>query len=152
MKAAVRYFSKTGNTKKIADAIANTAACEAKTVSEPLAEYTDILFLGAAVYYGGISSEVKSYIHSLDRNTVGQVVVFSTSAMTDKALPQICAELSQRGISVAEDHFYCRGKFKMLHRDRPDANDVQRAKRFAESFLQPHGCGKMAQATFAAAN
>ena len=49
MKAAVRYYTKTGNTKKICDAIAEAIGVEAKSVDVPLEEETEVLFLGNSV-------------------------------------------------------------------------------------------------------
>lgn len=48
MSVAVRYFSKLGNTKQIAEAIVEGAQTTAVSiVDEPaLAEYVDVLFLG----------------------------------------------------------------------------------------------------------
>ncbi len=54
MKIAIRYYTKTGNTKKLAEAISSAIGVEAKTVDEPLTEDVDILFLGSAVYAAGI--------------------------------------------------------------------------------------------------
>ncbi|EEJ71808.1 flavodoxin family protein [Lactobacillus ultunensis] len=51
MEIAVRYYSKTGNTKKLADAVANTAGVEAQTVSHPLKHNVDLLFY--AIQYIG---------------------------------------------------------------------------------------------------
>lgn len=47
---AVRYYSKLGNTKKIAEAIAEGAGVSAVSITdEPeLKEHTDVLFLGGA--------------------------------------------------------------------------------------------------------
>ncbi len=79
--SAVRYFSKSGHTKKIADAIAKAAGCDAKAIPAPINEPVDILFLGSSVYWAGISAEVKNYIKSLDKTKIGKVVVFSTSGL-----------------------------------------------------------------------
>ncbi len=46
MKTAVRYYSRTGNTKVIAEAIAPVAGCQAESIEVPLEGVTDILFLG----------------------------------------------------------------------------------------------------------
>lgn len=59
MEIKVRYFSKSGNTRKLADAIAEETHCTAQDISVPLDGYADILFLGAAVYWGGISAELN---------------------------------------------------------------------------------------------
>ena len=45
MKYAVRYYTKTGNTKRLAEAIAKELGVEALPVSETVNEKVDILFL-----------------------------------------------------------------------------------------------------------
>ena len=44
MSFAVRYYTKTGNTKRLADAIAKELGVEALPISEPVTEKVDILF------------------------------------------------------------------------------------------------------------
>ena len=46
MKVAIRYYTKTGNTKRLAEAIAKAVGVEALPVSTPVTEPVDILFLG----------------------------------------------------------------------------------------------------------
>ena len=46
MTVAVRYYTKTGNTKRLAEAIAAAVGAEALPISEPVTEQADILFLG----------------------------------------------------------------------------------------------------------
>lgn len=62
MKIEIRYFTKTGNTKKLAEAISEEIGVEAKTVNEPILGETDILFLGSSVYAAGVAAEVKEFI------------------------------------------------------------------------------------------
>ncbi len=50
MEIKVRYFSKSGNTRKLAEAIAEEAHCTAQDISVPLDGCADILFLGVAVF------------------------------------------------------------------------------------------------------
>ena len=135
-KIAVRYFSKSGNTKKLADEIAKTAGCKAEQIPAPVDGNVDILFLGASVYWGGISSEVKDYIQTLDKCNIGKVVVFSTSALAERAFPQIQKKLQDKGIPVENDNFYCRGEFTALHKGRPNQEDLKAAKRFAEKIIE----------------
>lgn len=130
--SAVRYFSKTGNTKKLAIEIANAAGCEAYTIEKPLKEKVDVLFLGASVYWGGIDSQVKDFIRTLDGSKIGKVAVFSTSALAQRAYPEIKKLLLSQGIKTAEEDFYCRGQFKVMHRERPDAEDLKAAGKYAE--------------------
>lgn len=135
MKAAVRYYSRSGNTKRLADAIAEAAGCAAREIPMSFNERVDVLFLGAAVYWGGISPEVKTFIRRLDKSKVGKVAVFSTSALTQRAFPQIQKELTKAGVAVEAEDFYCRGQFKTLHRGKPGENDLAAAREFARRII-----------------
>ena len=81
MTKAVRYFSKLGNTKTIAEAIADGAGVSAVSITdEPeLKERIDILFLGGAPYANIMAPELKEYAEKLEKDMVGQVVLFTTS-------------------------------------------------------------------------
>ena len=67
MKIAVRYYSRTGNTKKLAEAIAKAVCAEAETTDEPLREDVDILFLGSSVYANGVDGNIKMFFQNLKR-------------------------------------------------------------------------------------
>ncbi len=69
MNIDVRYYSKSGNTKKIADAIAKQAGVSAKLIHEPIQGEVDMLFLGIGLYAFDIDPELKeynNYSHSSD--------------------------------------------------------------------------------------
>ena len=132
----VYYYSKSGNTTKLAVKIADTVGCVAKTVNEPVTDRVDVLFLGASVYWAGIDPEVKNFIHGLDASKVGKVVLFSTSALAERAKPEIQKLLKQRGIAVAEKDFYCRGEFLLLHKGKPDKEDLNDAVVFAKMMME----------------
>ena len=61
MKTAVRYYTQTGNTKKLADAIAAELGVEAKSIDTPLEEDVDVLFLCNSVYWAGVDGKVKQF-------------------------------------------------------------------------------------------
>ena len=131
---AVRYFSKTGNTEKLAAEIAKTTGDKALTLEYPVQDKIDILFLGASVYWGGIDEKVKEFIRNLDAKLVGSVAVFSTSALAERAYPDMKKLLNARGIKTTNENFYCRGQFKIMHRNRPDKADLKAAREFALSL------------------
>lgn len=91
MNTAVRYFTRGGNTKKVADAIANAAGVEAKDCSASLTETVDLLFLGGSVYWGGIDKNLIQFIEKLDPAMVKCVAVFGTSALKKElsSMPQL---------------------------------------------------------------
>lgn len=49
MKVAVRYYTKSGNTEKLALEIAKAVGVTAETTSVPISEEVDVLFLGSRV-------------------------------------------------------------------------------------------------------
>lgn len=61
MNIAIRYYTRSGNTQKLASAIAEAMNIEAKDVSAPLTEKADILFFGSSVYAGGVADAVKQF-------------------------------------------------------------------------------------------
>lgn len=132
MNISVKYFSRSGNTRRLAEAIA-VEACELNENGAD--EQADVLFLGASVYWNGIDGVVRAYIDSLNPEKVKQVIVFSTSALVERAFPEIEKRLSDRGISVHEKNFYCRGQFLAMHKNRPNKNDIEAAGRFARDIL-----------------
>jgi len=134
-KIAVRYYSQSGNTKKLAVKIAETAGTEAFSVDKTIDEKVDILFLGASVYWGGIDKNMKQFIDSLSPKMIGKVVVFSTSAMKENAYAQMKNKLCEKGIKVESENFYCRGQFTLLHKNRPNAEDLLHVEEFTKKLL-----------------
>ena len=134
MKIAIRYYTKTGNTKKLAEAISQVVNVEAKTVDEPLTEGVDILFLGSAVYAAGIDSKIKEFIKGIDVN-VGEVVNFSSATLIGSTYSQVKKEVEAKGLKMSEKEFHCRGAFKFVHRGRPNEKDLKDAQEFAKSII-----------------
>ena len=82
MKVQVRYYSRSGNTKSLAEAIAKGVHAKAISVDDVNAfidEDTDILFIGGALYAYGLDTKLKEYISHLNGNKINKAVVFSTS-------------------------------------------------------------------------
>ena len=133
MKTAVRYYTKTGNTKKLAQAVAEALGVEALPISEPIGERVDILFLGNSYYAFSIDPEVRNFVRSLDKNTVGKIANFGSAAMLNSTYKKVKAEADKVGIPMEEREFHCRGEFKGVHKGRPDENDLKAAAEFAKA-------------------
>ncbi|MBE7719893.1 flavodoxin family protein [Lacrimispora indolis] len=136
MNTAVRYFTRGGNTKKVADAIANAAGVEAKNCSAPLTEPVDLLFLGGSVYWGGIDKNLKQFIEQLDPAMVKSVAVFGTSALKKEPDREIEKLIGNKGIPVSSRSFHCRGEFSAVHKGHPDGDDLKKAAAFARTALE----------------
>ena len=135
MNIAVRFFSRSGNTKKVADAIAKAAGIEAKDCSVPITEQVDILFLGGSVYGGGLDKSLREFIEKLDSKSVKCAALFGTSAIAKKPDRELEKMLLQKNIPIAQQRFYCRGAFTIMHRGRPNAGDLKQAAEFAASVI-----------------
>ena len=136
MKIAVRYYTKTGNTKKLAEAVAGAVGAEALPITAPIDEPVDLLFLGNSYYAFSIDPEVRDFIRSLDPGKVGRIVNFGSAALLNSTLKKVKAEAEKIGIPTDEKEFHCRGEFKGMHKGRPDENDLAAAAAFAKSFIK----------------
>lgn len=134
MKIAIRFYSRSGNTEKIAKAISEALGVEALPVSEQLTEDVDVLFLGSAVYAYGIDEKIKEFILGIDVK-VGKVVNFSTAAVIKSSYKQVAKLLKAKNIPLSDEQFYCRGAFSFLHKDRPNENDCKAAAEFAKKIV-----------------
>ena len=136
MKVAVRYYTKTGNTKRLAEAVANAVGVEALPVSTPVEDAVDILFLGNSYYAFSIDPEVRSFISGLDKNKVGRIVNFGSAAMLNSTYRKVKAEADKVGVPMDEREFHCKGEFKGVHKGKPDETDLKAAAEFARKIVE----------------
>ena len=134
MTYAVRYYTKTGNTKKLAEAIAKELGVEALPISEPVNEKVDLLFLGNSYYAFNIDPEVRAFVASLDKAKIGKIVNFGSAAMLNSTYKKVKAEADKVGITMDEKEFHCKGEFKGLRKGRPNEEDIQAAVQFARQY------------------
>ncbi|MBE5845038.1 MAG: flavodoxin family protein [Butyrivibrio sp.] len=113
MSVAVRYYSRSGNTQKVAEYIAEAAGVDAVSVDAKdaaLSEKVDVLFIGGALYAYGIDENLKQYLKGISSDKVGKAVVFSTSWLSKHALDLIKSGLTEKGIPVESDTLYFKSK------------------------------------------
>ena len=134
MKAAVRYYTRSGNTEKLAKAVAAAAGVTAETVEKPLEEKADILFLGSSVYAGGADESVKKFI-AANKDKIGRIYSFSTAAFPMSTYKNIKKAAEENGVSLAGENFSCRGSFLMMNKNRPNDEDIKNAEIFAKKVL-----------------
>jgi len=134
MSIAIRYFSRTGHMKQMAEAAASVLGLEAQTIEQTLDAPVDVLLLGTAVYAAGVDGKVKDFIAQLDPAKVGKVICFSSSAILESSYAQVKKLLEERGIAVDSREFHCRGQLTLLHRGHPDSADIENLKTFVMSL------------------
>lgn len=100
MKIAVRYQSRGGNTKAVAEVIANSLGVKAEPVSSAIADWVDVLFVGGGVYMGKMDESLYHFLSELNSDHVGQIVCFSTTGSMASTIKQIKQFAIQKGILV----------------------------------------------------
>ena len=134
MTYAVRYYTKTGNTKRLAEAMAKELGVDALPISEPVNEAVDYLFLGNSYYAFNIDPEVRSFVASLDKEKVGKIVNFGSAAMLNSTYKKVKEVADKTGIPMDEKEFHCKGEFKGIHKGRPNDSDIEAAVQFVKQY------------------
>lgn len=135
MKIAIRYYTKTGHTKRLAEAIAKAVGVEALPISQPVEEPVDILFLGNSYYAFNINREVRRFIGSLDKSKVGRIVNFGSTGMLNSTWKKVKAEADKAGIKMDEREFHCKGEYHAFNKRRPNEEDLKAAAEFAKKIV-----------------
>ena len=105
MNIEVRYYSRSGNTKLLAEAISkalNVPAISVDADNSAINENVDVLFIGGALYAYGLDKNLKKYLEELDGSKIGKAVVFSTSWLSKHSVDLIKNSLKKKGIKVEE--------------------------------------------------
>lgn len=135
MNIAIRYYTRSGNTQKLAEAIAEKIHVKAENISVPLSEKTDILFLGCSYYAFDMDKEVKSFIAE-NKDKIGEIVCFGTSAMMKSMKKPMKKVTEMYKVKLSDEEFHCKGEFKFANKGRPNADDLNNAALFAEKVVK----------------
>ncbi len=133
MKYAIRYYSKSGNTEKLANAISEVLEVPALDISHELEEDVDVLFFGSGVYGCALDPAVIKFISNINVE-VGEFVNFSTSGIMESNYELIGNVLNNTNIKLSNKEFHCPGSFVGMNTDRPNSEDVSDIKKFVQNF------------------
>ncbi|MBR4580197.1 MAG: flavodoxin [Lachnospiraceae bacterium] len=138
MKYAVAYYTRSGNTKKVAEAIADVLVTEARDISLELPGKVDVLFLGSSLYAFKYDESVEKFIEK-NADKIGMIVSFSTSA-TGKSTARFVKECAEKNnIKFYHQAFKCPGSFLITNPGRPHEKDLRAARNFTKSVMNELG-------------
>ena len=133
MNIQVIYFSRKGSTKKIADAIAAEVGVDAINVKSATLNKNEFVFLGSGSYGGKPGKSMINFILENDFSEM-KIALFGTSGGGyGKETDVMETMLKEKGVLV-KDKFYCKGKFFLFNKDKPNEEDISAAKKFAKSI------------------
>lgn len=132
----VLYYSKGGNTRKLADAIAEALGVKAADVKAASVDPTaGVIFLGSGCYGGKPGEDMAKFIEAQDLKG-RKVALFSTSGgAAGKEIGAMADALHRKGATVT-GKFTCKGQFVIMNRGRPNATDLEAAKQFARETVK----------------
>jgi flavodoxin len=132
---SVLVDSRGGNTRKMADAIAEELGIKAENVAQSLPD-AKILFLGSGTYGGKPGEALMNFIGS--GNFSGRkVAIFGTSASLaggQKMITALTDILMQKGATILGS-YHCKGKFLLVNWGHPNKEDLNNAKTFAREMI-----------------
>ena len=134
MNIQVRYFTRSGNTEKLAKAIGEAVGVQPESIATPLSEKADILFLGTSYYAFDADPAVKEFVLA-NKEHIGKIICFGTSAMMKSMYKPMKKVADKAGVSLEKEDFHCRGEWWRCHPGRPDENDLAAARAFAKKFV-----------------
>jgi flavodoxin len=124
--------SRGGNTRKVADAIAEEMGVTAKDVTPGLTDDSKLLFIGSGTYGGKPGEKIMNFIET--GNFSGRrVAMFGTSASLaggQKMINTMTDILTKKGATIA-GAYQCLGKFVVINWGHPNKEDLANAKNFA---------------------
>lgn len=135
MTIAIRYYTRSGNTEKLANAIGSALSSPAVSIETPLKEKVDVLFLGCSYYAFDMDEKVKTFLKD-NKDKIGSVACFGTSAMMKSMKKPMKKVLDELGILLLEKEFHCHGSFGPMHKGKPDEHDLKAAQAFAAGLVK----------------
>jgi len=134
---AVFVDSRGGNTRKVADAIAEELGIKVGDVTASMPDDAKIMFLGSGTYGGKPGVAMQKFIES-GNFTGRKVALFGTSASpagSEKMIAVMADALKLKGATIL-GNYHCRGKFLFTNWGRPNKEDLDNAKKFAREMLK----------------
>lgn len=127
----IRYYSKTGNTKRVAEYIAKELNLEALSISDSDYDFScGLLFLGGAPYANIMSSKLREYANNLKKENVKAVALFTTSNWSRRTVRALKKILKEKDINVYDDYLY-------VHMLKVKASE-DKAKAFVKNIIKKY--------------
>lgn len=151
MKNIVMYASRKGNTKKIAEAIAEELKCDSvdlRTVDIENINLDDVdtLFLGSGIYVEFMNSKIKRFLMSEnlknaalkgEKNLVFFVTWVGNPGSVEHAIEKCYDYMPEEGINIYTDHFRAYGSmFGLFKKDHPTSEEIQEARDWVHEVLK----------------
>ncbi len=113
MKVAIRYFSRGGNVRTMAEALGRGTGVEPISIEDPdseIKEHVDLLFIGSALYNFQLDKRFKDYLREIDADLVDEVICFGSSMLTRRPIYLMQEFFKEKGIKINKQAIYSRNR------------------------------------------
>ena len=142
MKALVVYYSRGGNTRKIAEAMAQELGCKVFDVKKETPDVSgiDLLIVGSGNYGDSVGDKLQQFLSDMPQIKSGKAAVFATAGGPGpKSLVVMREALEKKGYEVLSN-FKSRGQFLyFLNHGRPNSDDLKNARMFVSDLKKNIG-------------
>lgn len=136
MDSKILYMTKTGHSRKIAQAIADALELEAFDAKiNPDLHNTDLLIVVGGIYGGRSNPDLVEYMKKIDSTLVKHAVLITSCASKKFFQKEVRAVLFENGIEVFPKEFVCRGNFILVGLGHPNKQDFADAIDFAKQAI-----------------
>lgn len=115
MNIAIRYQSRGGHVKEMAEIIAEGVGIEPISIDDPrapLTKHVDLLFIGGALYKFALDPSMEEYLANLPDGIASKAIVFGSSLLSHRPVLLIKERLKKHGIETHPSAMWMRGKPK----------------------------------------
>jgi flavodoxin I len=136
MMYQVLYYSRGGNTRKIADVIAEEIGVKARDFRySPLDPGAKVIFLGSGVYAGKPGEDMMRFIEANDFRG-RKVAIFSTSWRTGEDAFDGMANALRRKGAIVQRGYHCKGRAGIFNLGHPNRGELDGARAFARDMAR----------------
>lgn len=147
MKPLVIYSTRSGNTRKVAEAIASELNCPCLQITSDSQSVNindnDIVFIGTGIYKGQPHQDLLSYLQTISPNGKTQFALFMTcfgwgKGIADKnVIDTLQGALQAKGQRMLDNPYSCfGGGLGFVKRGHPDAHELDAAKKWAREIAK----------------
>jgi flavodoxin len=148
MKQIVIYATKSGNTEKVANAIAAELGCPCIKISTDTSPSTvnlepyDLVFMGTGIYKGQPSADLLSYLQSSSLKSSRRFALFVTcfgwgkEIADQNVVASLKSAVAAKGQHMLDNRFSCfGGGLGLVKRGHPDTGELADAKKWAKELV-----------------
>jgi len=135
MNIKIVYLSKTGHSKKIAQAIGQELGIEPLNISDnPTVFGADLLIIAGGVYYGDCDPELAEFGAKIKPVNAQKVALITSCSSKKDTLSKLIASLKGNYIEIVGDCIIP-GAFLLVNFGHPNKQDIETAVAFARKTV-----------------